>query len=105
LLPASSKELDIAEEPGGEKRAHRLLDAALIQPVTDVHRQVVVDRALGDALQALDADVADGEVDRRLRARGSGHAGAGKQDRGDAARDEAPALATRHQLNSRERSL
>ena len=40
----------------------------VIHAVADVHRQVVVDRALGDALQALDADVADGEVDWRLRA-------------------------------------
>ena len=35
--------------------------AALVEPVADVDRQVVEDRALGDALQALDADVADGE--------------------------------------------
>ena len=103
--PAVAPQLDVAEEPGREQRAHRLLDAPLVQAVADVHRQVVVDRALGDALQALDADVADGEVGRRLRACGPGRACAGEQDRGDAAREQAPALAPRHQPNSRERSL
>ena len=29
-------------------------DAAVVEPVADVDRQVVVDRAFGDALQALD---------------------------------------------------
>ena len=60
---------DVAEEAGPEQRPDRLLDAALVEAVADVDRQVVVDRALGDALQALDADVADGEVRRRLRER------------------------------------
>jgi hypothetical protein len=35
---------------------------ALVEAVADVDRQVVVDRALGDALQSLDADVADREI-------------------------------------------
>ena len=50
----------------------------VVHAVADVHRQVVVDRALGDALQALDADVADREFDRRLRAGGRSRAQASR---------------------------
>ena len=59
---AVAAQLDVAEEAGGVQRAQRFLDAALVEPVADVDRQVVEDRALGDALQPLDADVADGEL-------------------------------------------
>ena len=45
--------------------------------VADVDRQVVVDRAFGDALQAFDADVADGELACRLAARTAGAARTG----------------------------
>ena len=59
---AVATHLDVAEKTRGVQRAQRLGDAALVEPVADVHRQVVEDRAFGDALQAFDADVADGEV-------------------------------------------
>ncbi len=69
---AVSTHFDVAEEAGPEQRPDRFLDAALVQAVADVDRQVVVDRALGYALQALDADVADGECARALRGRCAG---------------------------------
>ena len=47
-------------------------DALLVEMIADVDRQVVEDRALGDALQALDADVADGEARPRRLRRGPG---------------------------------
>ena len=60
--PAVAAQLDVAEEPGAVQRAQRLLDAALIDAVADVDGQVVVDRALGDALQSFDAYVTDREL-------------------------------------------
>jgi hypothetical protein len=65
LLPA---QLDVTEEAGVIERADRLAHPLLGEPVADVHRQVVVDRTLGDALQTLDADVVDAQH-RRLRPR------------------------------------
>ena len=58
---AVAPHLDIAEEAGRIQGAHRFGDAALIELIADIDRQVVVDRALGDALQAFDADIADRE--------------------------------------------
>ena len=58
---AVAADLDVAEEAGRVQRAQRLVDASFVEPVADVDGQVVVDRAFRDALQALDADVADGE--------------------------------------------
>ena len=65
---AVAPHLHVAEESGGVQRADRLAHALRRQVIADVDRQVVVDRALGDALQALDLDVADGEVRRRVAA-------------------------------------
>jgi hypothetical protein len=50
-------QLDVAEEPGVVQGAHRLAHALRRQRVADVDRQIVVDRSLGHALQAFDADV------------------------------------------------
>ena len=64
---AVAAQLHVAEEAGGVQSADRLAHALRREVIADVHRQVVVDRALGDALQTLDADVADGEVRRARR--------------------------------------
>ena len=45
--------------------AQRLLDALRVHAVADVDRQVIEDRTLRDALQALHADVAHDEVAAR----------------------------------------
>ena len=62
---AIAAQLDVAEKAGGVQRAQCLALARRSQVIADVHRQVVEDRALGDALQALDADVLDDEVTGR----------------------------------------
>ena len=59
---AVATQLHVAEETGRVQRLHRLRDAPSIELVADVDRQVVEDRAFGDALQALDPNVADHEV-------------------------------------------
>ena len=94
--------LDVAEEAGPEQRPDGLLDAALVQAIADVDRQVVVDRALGDALQALDADVAHGECARALRGR---RAGMGQEDPEDEPPQHASVLASRLHPKSRVMSL
>ena len=68
---AVTAQLDVAEEAGREQGLDRLLLPAGVHAVADVDRQVVVDGALGDALQPLDPDVADHEVGR-LRERRHG---------------------------------
>jgi hypothetical protein len=99
---AVTPQLDVAEEARRKQGAHRFLDAPRVEPVADVDGQVVVDRALGDALEAFDPDVADREIDRRLRA---GDPRAGEQDRGDALPQVLASPARPHQPNSLERSL
>ena len=64
---AIAAHLDVAEEAGVIERPHRLTDALRRRVVADVDRQVVVDRAFGDALQTFDANVADGEDFSRPR--------------------------------------
>jgi hypothetical protein len=76
-------QLDIAEEAAVVHRAQRLANAARIEPVADVHRQPVEQRAFGDALQAFDADVGDFEVVAG-GARGSANYHRGEQRRRDA---------------------
>ncbi len=61
-VPPSRRSSTSRKKPGAVQGAQRFLDAALIDAVADVHRQVVEDRAFRDALQPLDADVADGEL-------------------------------------------
>ena len=68
---AVAADLDVTEKAGCIQRAQRFVDAAVVEPVADVHGQVVVDGAFRDALQAFDPDVADGE----LRALGLGENG------------------------------
>ena len=58
---AIAAHFDVAEESRFVQRAHRFADALRRERVADVDRQIVVDRAFGDALQSLDADVADRE--------------------------------------------
>ena len=71
---ALAADLDVAEEPVVVQRAcSASAHAALVEPVADVDRQVVVNRAFGDALQAFDADVADGELPRRCGEARVGH--------------------------------
>src|SRR5690606_33009721 len=64
---AIAPQLAVAEEAGRIQRAQRCGEAPGIELVADVDRQVVVDGALGNALQALDADVADREPAAALR--------------------------------------
>ncbi len=59
---AVATQLDVAKEAGAIQRFHRLGEAPPIELVADVDRQVVEDRAFGDALQAFDTNVADDEV-------------------------------------------
>ena len=68
-VPPSRRISTSRKKPGVVHRAQRFGDASLIELVADVDRQVVVDRAFGDALQALDADVADREGLRVARLR------------------------------------
>ena len=64
----------VAKEAGLEQRPQRLLRVTLGDRVADLDRQVIEYRARGDALQALDANVADHEgvrgMNRRAQARG-----------------------------------
>ncbi len=53
---------DIAEESRGVQRPQRLAQPLCVELVADVDRQVIEHRAFGDALQALDLDVADGKI-------------------------------------------
>ena len=59
---AVAAQFHVAEEAGRVQRAHRLALALRDQMIADVDRQVVEDRAFGDALQSLELDVADDEV-------------------------------------------
>ena len=90
---AVAAQLHVAEEAGRIQRGDGLAHPRRSQPIADVDRQVVVDRAFRDALQALDADVADGEVGRRRggglrrrpdrrRARRPGRGGGGRRRAG-----------------------
>ena len=54
--------LHVAEEIRGIQRADRLTHALRGDVVTDVDGQVVINRTLGNTLQAFDFDVAHGEV-------------------------------------------
>jgi hypothetical protein len=73
-------QLDVLEEPGGVERAQRFADALRTHPVADVHRQLIENRALGDALQAFDADGGDSEVRAALlRGHRGGSGGANYQ--------------------------
>ena len=56
-------ELDVGEEARPVQAPQELPHGGRVQRVADVHRQVIQHGALGDALQALDADVPD---DKRL---------------------------------------
>ena len=70
--------LDVLKEPRLEQRTRRLAQTPLVDGVADVDRQIVVDRAFGDALRAVDAEVADHErLERRERGR-AGPAGSAK---------------------------
>src|SRR5262249_13942168 len=55
---AFAAHLDVAEEAGREELLQRLGGFALIEPVANVHGQVVVYRAFGNTLQPFDANVA-----------------------------------------------
>ena len=59
---------DVAEESGRVQRPQRLAQPLRIELIADVDRQVIEHRAFGDALQALDLDVADGEIGVARRA-------------------------------------
>ena len=99
---AVAADLDVTEEAGCIQRAQRFVDAALVEPVADVDGQVVVDRAFRDALQAFDADVADGE----FAALGLGEYGRyGKEEAGSDGRKLQSHCFRETQLNNRERSL
>ena len=105
VVPA---ELDVLEEPGGVDRAHGLLGALLVELVADVQRQVIEDGALRDALQALDADVADRE--RILGRPGAQQAAAGRSaeyaaTRAAGSRQREAGVEPRNQPSSREMSL
>jgi hypothetical protein len=65
-------ELDVAEESHVVHRAQRLAHALRREPVADVHRQHVEQRAFGNALQSFDADVRDRER-AVVGAHGAGH--------------------------------
>ena len=58
---AVAAQFHVAEESGRVQGTHRFADARAIQVIADVDRQIVEYRALGDALQTLDANVADGK--------------------------------------------
>ncbi len=99
---AVAADLDVAEEAGCIQRAQRFVDAAAVEAIADVHRQVVVDRAFRDALQALDPDVADGE----LGALALGEYGRyGKEEGRQDGRKLQSHVLGEAQLNNRERSL
>ena len=100
-VPPSRRSSTSRKKPVAYSARSGFLDAALVEPVADVDRQVVVDRAFGDALQALDADVADGEL-AGLRLREDGGYG---EDGRQGGRSTFSRIFGRAQLNSRERSL
>ena len=56
---ALARQLHVLEEAGLVQRADRLADLAVVDGVATLDRQVGEDRAGGDALQSVDADVAD----------------------------------------------
>ncbi|MND81326.1 hypothetical protein D3C80_731170 [compost metagenome] len=58
---AVAAELDVLEETGLEQRAGRLDQATVVRRFTYVERQGPEDAAGGNPLQAVDADVGDGE--------------------------------------------
>ena len=58
---AIATNFDIVEQALLIQRANCLLDTDLVDPITDIDRQVIENRALGNALQTLDADVRDHE--------------------------------------------
>ena len=58
---------DVVKQVLAVERTNRLADTDAINRVTDVNRQVVEYRALGNTLQALDANVLDDEVLRGHR--------------------------------------
>ena len=62
---AVATQFDVTEESGRVHRAQCFRDATRIELIADVDRQIIEDRAFGDALQAFDADVADREALRR----------------------------------------
>ena len=62
-------EAHVLEEARGVERAQRGLRLLLVHGLADLHREVAEHRARLGALQALDADVPDGEGLERLRLR------------------------------------
>ena len=67
---AVAAELEVLEERRLEQRPARFAQPPLVDGIADVDRQIVVDRALGDALRAFDAEVAhDERLERRQRRR------------------------------------
>ena len=67
---AVAAELEVLEERRLEQRATRFAQPPLVDRVADVDRQIVVDRALGDALRAFDAEVThDERLERGQRGR------------------------------------
>jgi hypothetical protein len=56
--------LHVAEEASAIERAYRLAHLLHAEHIADVHGQVLVDSAFGNALQALDADIGDPELSR-----------------------------------------
>src|SRR3546814_465154 len=112
----------VLEEAGLVQRADRLPDVGLVDAVAALDRQVGEHGARADALQAVDADVADGEAavgsdSRRERVRGGlGRrdaerglridcflcpGGGGRDGRGEGKDKQAAGGGTRHQIGSR----
>src|SRR3546814_8330702 len=112
----------VLEEAGLVKRADRLPDVGLVDAVAALDRQVGEHGARADALQAVDADVADGEAavgsdSRREGVRGGlGRrdaerglridcflcpGGGGRAGRGEGKDKQAAGGGTRHQIKSR----
>ncbi len=65
---AVAAKLHVTEEPCGVEGAHRLAHTPRRQAIADVDGKIVVDGALGHALEALHANVPDSEI--RIAGRG-----------------------------------